>query len=151
MPNDPAALLPLAEACGRAQVEDELRLLRRIIPTLVQAGLLSWTDGNDAENICLHVANGVLPRSCLLGAAMMLKPAEYRCGFEEADGLDADQRAEAWCWPDDRSWEPDWREGNEGYRGHPHGSRSAAVTPALAMTGAFLRAHHTAAADDGGK
>jgi hypothetical protein len=149
MPTDTAALLPLAEECERAGVEDELTAIARALDALLRAGALSDADWAKANSVWWGVKHGDLPRPCLLGAAMMLKPDKHRCGFEEAGKPDADQRGEAWCWRYHVYWKPDWREGNEGYRSHPEGCRSSAATPALALTGAFLRAHHAAAADDG--
>lgn len=80
--------------------------------------------------------------SASLDAAMTLVPEGWQCGFEMHGCYDQVDRPEAWCWPYSSDFEPDWRDGNEGYRSNPHGYRAVAATPALALVAAALRARN---------
>lgn len=74
-----------------------------------------------------------------LDAAMTLVPEGWRHGYEQAGIQDQNPLVEAWAWPYESSWEPDWQLGYDCYRGHEQGVRAAATTPALALTAASLR------------
>jgi hypothetical protein len=73
-------------------------------------------------------------------AALSLVPEGWRAGFEMPGIHDIVQKVEAWCWPFDEYWEPDWQCGYEGYRSHPEGKRAVGETPSLALVVAALRA-----------
>lgn len=81
-----------------------------------------------------------LDAGAYLDAAMSLVPEGWKCGFEMPGLFDGVEKSEAWVWPWESSFDPDWRDGNEGYRSNPDGHRTAAATPALALCAAALRA-----------
>lgn len=73
-------------------------------------------------------------------AALTLVPEGWRCGFEMAGIHDPVQCPEAWCWPHESGWEPDWQLGEEGYRSHPDAQRAIGANPAIAICIAALEA-----------
>jgi hypothetical protein len=72
-----------------------------------------------------------------LDAAMSLRPEGWRAGFEESARCDESDKAYAWVWPWESSYDPDCQEGQQG---NPDASHGYAATPALALTAAALRA-----------
>ena len=76
-----------------------------------------------------------------IDAAMTLVPEGWRFGIEQAGAYDGSSRDEAWCWPYESNFDPDWQNGQQGYRDAPDGARGYAATPALALVAACLRAH----------
>jgi len=56
-----------------------------------------------------------------IDAALTLVPEGWRIGLEDPGIGDLDF-FEAWCWPYEDSWEPDWHLGQQGYRDHPNGT-----------------------------
>jgi hypothetical protein len=75
-----------------------------------------------------------------LDAALTLVPEGWRTGFEMGGRFDSRDVPNAWCWPWESDFEPDWQLGHEGYRSAPDGCRGFAATPALALCAASLRA-----------
>lgn len=74
-----------------------------------------------------------------IDAAMTLAPKGWCCGFENGGRFDCNPNSEAWCWPFNSDFEPDWQNGDEGYRSAPDGYRGVG-TPAVAMCIAALKA-----------
>lgn len=74
-------------------------------------------------------------------AAIMLVPEGWRFGIEQAGAYDGSPRDEAWCWPYESNFDPDWQNGQQGYRDASDGARGYAATPALSLVAASLRAH----------
>lgn len=72
-------------------------------------------------------------------AAMTLVPHGWCCGFEHAGRFDRNPNSEAWCWPYNSDFEPDWQNGDEGYRSAPDAHRGVG-TPAIALCIAALKA-----------
>ena len=98
-------------------------------------------DAEVARAIHGYRADGSVPEfTASLDAAMSAVPEGWRCGFEQAGRFDGSDVVEAWCWPFESSFEPDWRNGDEGYRGAPDACRATAPTPALALLAAALEA-----------
>lgn len=80
-----------------------------------------------------------------IDAALTLVPEGWRCGFEDGGMFDNDQTlVEAWCWPSESSFDPDWQNGEEGYRSSPDGHRAAHKSRAIAIVLAALRARSAA-------
>jgi len=75
-----------------------------------------------------------------LDAAMSLVPEGWRFGLEQPGMFDGKQIEEAWCWPFESGFDPDWQNGQQGYRDAPEATHGFAATPALALTAAALRA-----------
>lgn len=76
-----------------------------------------------------------------LDAAMTLVPEGWRVGFEQGASCDRDpSKCEAWLWPLESTYDPDWQLGQETQHSNPDGHGSFAATPALALTAACLRA-----------
>lgn len=74
-----------------------------------------------------------------IDAAMTLVPLGWCCGFENGGKFDRNPNSEAWCWPYNSDFEPDWQNGDEGYRSAPDAHRGVG-TPAIALCIAALKA-----------
>lgn len=91
------------------------------------------------SGMSLHTApNYSTSLDAALALVSRVRP-EWRCGFEQAGMFDHSPLCEAWVWPFEDSFEPDWQNGDEGYRSCPNGFRGAGVTPALALCHAIIR------------
>lgn len=75
-----------------------------------------------------------------IDAAMTLVPEGWRAGFEQAGAYDRSDLAQAWLWPFESSFDPDWQCGEQGYRDAEDGQRGYAKPPALALCIAALKA-----------
>lgn len=151
---DAAALIELAERVEKAVGPDrgldaEIAATVRYFPRGV--GFI-WQDSlapNQPEigrvECCTKLGTGgphyAAPAyTASLDAAMMLVPEGWKFGVEQAGRYDGAPLDEAWVWPFDSTFDPDWHNGGQGYRNAPDGTRGFAATPALAPTAACLRA-----------
>lgn len=128
MSTDPAALLPLAEECGRAGKQDQIQVIRRAIWELYAHDLITREIHDAALTIVGNVCDGVVDSACLLGAAMMLVPDGHSWFVSKSDH----DLAGAQVW-----------------KASQLAALGTHAEPALALTIACLRAH-AFAADDGG-
>lgn len=76
-----------------------------------------------------------------IDAALSLVPEGWRYGIEQAGRFDSNDLTEAWCWPHEDGFEPDWMNGDEGYRSCPNSARAAHKETAIALCIAALKAH----------
>lgn len=82
-----------------------------------------------------------MPRyTASIDAALTLVPEGWMFGIERAGSYDGSPKDEAWCWPYESNFDPDWQNGQQGYRDAPDGARGSAATPALALCAAALKA-----------
>lgn len=75
-----------------------------------------------------------------LDAVLSLLPEGWRFGFEMAGRYDANDLCEAWAWPYESGFDPDWRNGDQGYRSAPDGHRAAHKDVVNAALQVILRA-----------
>lgn len=103
-------------------------------------------DPNSASGFVMPLGDTQVRYECphytsSLDAAMTLVPNGWRCGFEQANRFDKDTgRLEAWVWPFESAFEPDWQLGQDSMRGASWETHGYASTPALALCAAALRA-----------
>lgn len=76
--------------------------------------------------------------------ASALFPDGWRHGYEMQGKFDQVDLVEAWCWPFESDFKPDWRNGDEGYRSSPDALKCCAKTPPLAMCVSALHARQKA-------
>ena len=75
-----------------------------------------------------------------IDAALTLVPEGWRSGHEDSGKFDTVVLVEAWCWPYDSSFNPDWMNGEQGYRSAEESVDGFAKTAALALCVAALKA-----------
>ena len=114
-------------------------LIERIEAASKGSRALDWEihvhDGIDGKGMY-----GPHPRySFSIDAALTLVPEGWMFGFERAGSYDGSPKDEAWCWPYESNFDPDWQSGQQGYRDAPDGARGFAATPALALCAAALK------------
>lgn len=97
-----------------------------------------WRDAD--KDVGLAMISGIPPYSTSIDAAMTLVPEGWMFGIERAGSYDGSPKDEAWCWPYESNFDPDWQNGQQGYRDAPDGARGFAATPALALCAAALKA-----------
>lgn len=83
---------------------------------------------------------GVLNYTTSIDAALTLVPEGWRSGHEDSGKFDTVVFVEAWCWPYDSSFNPDWMNGEQGYRSAEESVDGFAKTAALALCVAALKA-----------
>lgn len=97
-------------------------------------------DSLSDREICQKAARHAPRYTASIDAAMTLVPEGWRFGIEQGGQFDGEDIPEAWCWPWDSSFDPDWQNGQQGYRDASDGKRACAPTPAIALCIAALRA-----------
>lgn len=94
---------------------------------------------NEALDIASYITDDGDPTQSI-DAALTLVPEGWRFGIEQAGSYDGSPKDEAWCWPYESNFDPDWQSGQQGYRDAPDGTQGFAATPALALCAAALKA-----------
>jgi len=90
------------------------------------------TGGNDEATFHRYTAS--------LDSALSLVPEGWRYGFEQAGMFDGNDLCEAWLWPFEDSFDPDWRNGDQGYRSCENAKRGAHKLHAISICIAALKA-----------
>lgn len=132
-----------------AQAKGPGRELDLVVAVAVNYGEVwgdaEWRWGPDADPVSNKggLVDGlrfVPPFTASLDAVLRLLPEGWRFGFEMAGQYDANDLCEAWAWPYESSFDPDWRNGDQGYRSAPDGHRAAHKDVVNAALQVVLRA-----------
>lgn len=96
-----------------------------------------WHRRDDVD----FVAYDIPPKFSLsIDAALTLVPEGWRIGFEDAGRCDHNDLVEAWCWPFESEFEPEWQNGDQGYRSAEDSCRAAHQSRTIAIVIASLKA-----------
>lgn len=117
------------------ELDGDIAELTGAVPGWVSMGrrnFSTWSSGRDSWDAPRYTVS--------LDDAMTLVPAGWKSGVEQAGAYDGSSLDEAWCWPFESHFDPDWKNGQQGYRDASDGTRGYAATPALALCAAALRA-----------